>query len=502
MRSPFVRLLAFLAATLWVLVSPCWSAAIAQSDDVIAADVRNHLLRNRPDLAYRRIRSAPNRLRFLSTALGQAYYAASICNQASAPPLTAALLASAASYARSAHESLDEQQRGLRAYAQSVHEFCNRRVEQIRNGRRTQRMEVRCASDSAIPLTSMIEIAPAPYHTAPIVGDSALRRQRWYPYIPREDLLPGEGIATEQAHVPAGLLARWKDSLRLRNPITVTCAPFLVVAPSSALGDTLCARSRQLTRALRSLIRVHAPHAWITVAVFGSQRELRNVTREFGAREECQGEAAFFDPFTQTVGLARNQTGALEHELVHALIFWSAPGTPRWLDEGLAAVMEGGLLPAHVGLPLGIPPINSRQARQFLALGFPGLQDSVVALLWEQTTRQQPDRYGFRNLEFLLNSQELDLSKAGQAMTRRLADEQYLAGITELIQLVEPDQFDRTVQATSVAARLVWKALSCGNFKEYFDRVREPLPPSGFGAAASGWPYRAIIDRSRIRGLC
>jgi hypothetical protein len=118
------------------------------------------------------------------------------------------------------------------------------------------------------------------------------------------------------------------------------CAPFIVASSSDSVAD-ICESSALYLEHFERTYGKPSIGAWIVIHHYGNGREVAEHARLYGG-PPCKGILGYYDPISQRIAYRApdGSYGTLLHELTHAFIYWDAPGLPRWLEEGMAALHE------------------------------------------------------------------------------------------------------------------------------------------------------------------
>jgi len=140
----------------------------------------------------------------------------------------------------------------------------------------------------------------------------------------------------------AEYLAALKTSYLGKHPKVSVCAPFVAISDSQDPAR-ICGAARRFTDYFSDTFSARRPPAWVALIHYapGDDRLYEHARRTTG-NIGCQGVLGYFDWQRQAVVFRAPPGffGTLQHELVHALMFWDMPLAPRWFDEGLAALHE------------------------------------------------------------------------------------------------------------------------------------------------------------------
>jgi hypothetical protein len=146
----------------------------------------------------------------------------------------------------------------------------------------------------------------------------------------------------------AAAIAAARADLGATAPVTVAAGAFVLVGASGLSAKLLASSHSLATRALEALFngrfRTRPAHV-MTVYLFGGKKP-------YEAYCKARWDASCTSPFgfylsgeRRLVMNAAPGLGTLTHELVHPIVEADFPGAPTWIDEGLASLFEGPVIP-------------------------------------------------------------------------------------------------------------------------------------------------------------
>jgi hypothetical protein len=300
------------------------AASPASAVPVDDATINDLLTRQLLAEACARIEAADNRAAYLSTPLGGAYYAASVCALPAGERSQARLASAEAGIAAAQqHFGAGTPERG---WVDSVASVCRAARQQQRRIETTEqirhswggKIQGSCAAPSASEFGSGSDAGWIPRS---LIGGAAPTEV--------QDLLRSEHAAP--------------------SPRVSVCAPF--VAVSATDSDAVCAAAGRFVAYFRGEYGPVVPAAWIAVHHYTGAAEMKAHMQRHGG-PPCGDVLGYFDPVSQRIAYRApaGSYGTLQHETTHALVFWAAPQLPRWFEEGLAALYEHTDAEYH-GLP-------------------------------------------------------------------------------------------------------------------------------------------------------
>lgn len=318
-----------LCTTLLLAVAPL--PAIAQQV-VSAEEVRTLINGGRCAEARRRIQVAPNRDEFLSTPVGQALYAGSLCYS---PPseINVVDIANALAHARVARHELSDLQPALNDWLEGVEVSCHQLERIVGSGPRRAIQVGKNLGPCRNASGTMLRWSSSP----PRSREALLATFRWTPIaaVIREagDTAARPALASEE------LRTRVRTE-HVGSAEVASCLPF-VVAATEWDPNEICRGLQRFYQHFRNAYGAGVPGGWIVIHYYESAAALSQHARRHDG-PACDGLLGYYDWRTQSIAFtaARGSLGTVQHELVHAFVFWDLPMAPRWFDEGLAALYE------------------------------------------------------------------------------------------------------------------------------------------------------------------
>jgi hypothetical protein len=318
-----------LCTTLLLVVAPL--PAIAQQV-VRAEEVRALINGGRCAEARRRIQGAANRDEFLSTAVGQALYAGSLCYS---PPseINVVDITNALAHARVARHELRDLQPALNDWLDGVEVSCQQLERMLGSGPRRAIQVGKNLGPCRNASGTMLRWSSSPPRSPPAL----LATFRWTPIAAA--IREAGDTAARPAPAPEELRTRVRTE-HVGAAEVASCLPF-VVAATDWDPNEICRGLLRFYRYFRNTYGAGVPSGWIVIHYYASATALSQHARRLGG-PACDGLLGYYDWRTQSIAFAATggSLGTLQHELVHAFVFWDLPMAPRWFDEGLAALYE------------------------------------------------------------------------------------------------------------------------------------------------------------------
>lgn len=188
---------------------------------------------------------------------------------------------------------------------------------------------------------------PAPTRGTPVAKSVAAGDART-PAPPEPATTEPPASAYDLAADREARVAAAKKGLGEKAPAAVVSDVFVLVGASDWRGAAFTQSVSLVDNAMKAFLNgrfAKKPDRAITVYLFGKGASYESFCKQtYGA--PCIAHYGFYEPgnrfMVMNAGLG---LGTLTHELVHPLVEADFPRAPTWLNEGIASVFEGPVIP-------------------------------------------------------------------------------------------------------------------------------------------------------------